>query len=221
MWQQVTPGRVEKQLLLDHTRLPAKHNWSLPLATGILATCLNLDLSTFLMNAEGTRAGVFTGAVSAKQLLTGVMGSATGTNLQPLARSALTGHLIRSIVFYMWVFFRLQVSSSPLALKYRKVLHVAVCVCLLSWPGDVRYHESSIGVLPPCSPSTPPPKKYAFAVCGVSYEKRKITTADHYHRTPPRASVSLFVDGLRPLANCHRPPAKDETIMFVLPSIRI
>ena len=43
------------------------------------------------MNAEGTRAGVFTGAVSAKQLLIGVLGSATGKVVQPLARSVSTG----------------------------------------------------------------------------------------------------------------------------------
>ena len=162
------------------------------------------------MNAEGTRAGVFTGAVSAKQLLTGVMGSATGTNLQPLARSALTGHLIRSIVFYMWVFFRLQVSSSPLAFKYRKVLHVAVCVCFLSWPGDVRYHESSIGVLPPCSPSTPPPKSMRLLCVGFhmrsARSQRPTTTTGH--RPGLQSVCLLMVSGHWPTVIGHRPKTK-------------
>ena len=47
-----------------------------------------LDLS---MNAEGARAGVLTGALCAKQLLIGVLGSATGNVLHPLARSVSTG----------------------------------------------------------------------------------------------------------------------------------
>ena len=87
---------------------------------------MDVALAKASLHANGCdRSGVFTGAVSAKQLLTGVMGSATGANLQPLARSALTGHRMGNIFVYIFLYN-----------NFFFLYFICSCVCVLPFASE-------------------------------------------------------------------------------------
>ena len=95
---------------------------------------------------------------------------------------------------------------SALALKFRKVLHVAVCVCFLSWSGDVRCHESF------SFSAYLPPRPQKVCVCCVGFHMRSArsqrpATATGYRPGLPSVCL-LMVSGHWPIVIGHRPNTK-------------